>query len=557
MKMKAYEVVGEALASEGVDTIFGLMTSDNMGLLTHLVGRGFKVVRARTEHGAICMADGYARASGKLAVVTVGAGPSAGMTATALVTAQRRKTPLVLICGDVPITDRHHLKRFDQDAFFKNATGYCLSVASTRTIVEDTYQVLRHARSGAGPAVLNFPVDLLETDVDMEDIGADWRYMSPWRPPPVPIADPEAIDEVAALLAGAERPLLIAGRGAVAANAREAIMNCGKRVGALLGTSLQGQHYFDDDFYVGVVGGLGFGQAMQLVDQADVVIAIGAGLNVYTSHFGTLFPQAKTVQIDSRADAFGNMTPVDVPILGDARATIEAINAALERMGVSGRTGFRTEETRAEIAAARASVDANYTSSAGVMDPRELLDVLQKKLTKDRMDVVDAGHFMYFVVDRIKAAEPEQRIWTADFASIGVAVSIGIGVALGRPDLHAVVYVGDGGFMMSLLELDTAVRHRIPITMIVINDEAFGAEVRYLENRGVSYELACFKSPNLEMVVKGLGCEAVTVRSIPELEAACERIGKTEGPYVIDARIDLGVVHKHLGTRQSSAAASS
>jgi thiamine pyrophosphate-dependent acetolactate synthase large subunit-like protein len=157
-------------------------------------------------------------------------------------------------------------------------------------------------------------------------------------------------------------------------------------------------------------------------------------------------------------------------------------------------------------------------------------------------------------LDHIKAREPEDRIWTADFASIGIAISAAVGAAVARPDRHAVVYIGDGGFMMSLLELDTAVRLRIPMTVIVINDQAFGAEVRYLQNRKVSYDLACFPSPDLEMVVKGLGCEAITVRNAAELEAACERIGKSPVPYVIDARVDLMIAHRTFGTRQNSAA---
>src|SRR5690606_21642083 len=114
-KMRAYEVLGEAMLAEGVDTIFGLMTSDNMALLTHLADKGVRIVSTRTEHGAVCMADGYARVTGKVGVAAIGAGPSAGMAATALLTARRRKTPLVVVSGEVPTGERHHLKRFEQD----------------------------------------------------------------------------------------------------------------------------------------------------------------------------------------------------------------------------------------------------------------------------------------------------------------------------------------------------------------------------------------------------------------------------------------------------------
>ncbi|HSV83241.1 MAG TPA: thiamine pyrophosphate-binding protein [Ramlibacter sp.] len=554
MKMKAFEVVGEALAAEGVDTIFGLMTSDNMALFGHLAARGIKVVRARTEHGVICMADGYARATGRLGVASVGAGPSAAMTATALVTAQRRRSPLVVICGDVPVSNRHHLKGFDQEEYFRNAAGHCLTVASTRTVIHDTYQVLRRARSGSGPAVLNVPVDLLEAEVDMEDIGGDWRYMSPWTEPPAPVAPAASIEQVAQLLRESERPLILAGRGAAEAGARDAILRCAQKVGALLGTSVQGQYLFDHEFDVGVVGSLGFGPCMELVDQADLVVAVGAGFNVYTSSFLQLFPKAKLVHIDKRPEALGYMTPVDVAVLADARQAMEAVGEVLEQTVGEDRVGFRTEETRRQIAAARNSLKVDYVPGDKVLDPRQVLDLLQQRLPEKRMDVVDAGHFLFFVMDHIRSRSPQDRIWTADFASIGISLGAGIGAAVARPDRHVTVFVGDGGFMMSLLELDTAARHRIPMTVVVMNDEAYGAEVRYLENRKESYDLACFQTPDLEAVAKGLGCEAATVRTVGELEAACERIGRTEVPLVLDIRINPRVAHRHYVGRRNSAA---
>jgi len=142
--------------------------------------------------------------------------------------------------------------------------------------------------------------------------------MAPWVAPPQPAPDPKTIEEVAAILASAERPLLIAGRGAISSDARDEIIKCGDKIGALLGTTLQAQRFFDTDYDIGIVGSLGHGQAMQLVDEADAVVAIGSALNVYTSGFGQLFPKAKLVHIDNRPEAFGNMTPVDISPVADA-----------------------------------------------------------------------------------------------------------------------------------------------------------------------------------------------------------------------------------------------
>lgn len=556
MKMKSFEAIAEALALDNVEVMFGLMTSDNMALLTHLERRGVAIIRARTEHGAVCMADGYSRATGRLGVVSIGAGPSAAMAATALMTARRKRSRVAVICGEVPLADRYHLKRFDQEGFFLNTAGHCLTVNSLKTLIPDTYHVLRLARSG-GPAVLNVPVDLLESEIDMDDIGTNWRYMVPTVVPAPAKPSDDAVAQAADMLANAERPLILAGLGAIEADAGAAALECAGRIGALLGTSLQAQHYFDDDFCVGIVGGLGLGLSMELVDQADVVLGVGASLNVYTSSFGQLFPNAKLIQIDNRPDAFGRMMPVDLPILGDARLTLEAINRQLADSGVAGRVGFRTEDARGQIRTARSTISPVPEAQVEKLDPNKVFRLLQEVLPPERVDVVDAGHFMYFVVDYLKTISPKNRIWTADFASIGLSVASGIGAAVANPEGPVVIYVGDGGFMMSLLELDSAVRHALPVVVIVLNDEAYGAEVRYLENRGVDYKLACFPSPDIATVVSGLGCEARTVRSLAELRDACCLIGTCKKPLVIDVRIDVTVAHRHLSARVGSAAASS
>src|SRR6185437_702375 len=125
--MRVYEVVAEALLEQGVTTVFSLMTSDNMSMLGHLETKGVRIVRARTEYGAVCMADGYARETGDVGVVSIGAGPSAAMTGTALVTARKRRSPLVVIAGDTPPAQRHHLKHFAQHQFFEVTAGHCIS----------------------------------------------------------------------------------------------------------------------------------------------------------------------------------------------------------------------------------------------------------------------------------------------------------------------------------------------------------------------------------------------------------------------------------------------
>jgi acetolactate synthase I/II/III large subunit len=537
--MKGYEAIADGLIAEGVDTIFGLMAIDNMPFMTYLQAQGLRVIRARTEHGAICMADGYARTTGQPGVVSVGDGPGAAMTGTALLTARRRKSPLVLICGDTPALERHNIKQFDQDTFFEVTAGHCVSVADTGTIAEDLGKVFRHVRSGLGPSVLNCPLNLFE-----EEITRSWNY----KPAPRPIRqrpDPQAVEQAVATLADAQRPVILAGRGAVAADAKDELLRCAERIGALLGTSMQAQGLFGDDPHsLGIVGGLSSPATVNKVTQADAILAVGASLNPFTTGFGRLFPKAKIIHVDDQSASIGSVTPVNVAIVGDAKATVAEINQALDRHGVTGRQGFRTGENRAASAADRARAIPEYSAKSGVIDPREFLDIVDQGMPLDRTIVTDAGHAMFFVADHITPHDPTDRVWGADFAAMSVGIPLGIGAALGRPRKHTVVFVGDGGFMMSLPELDTAVREELPMTVVVLNDEAFGAEVHYLENWGLPTDIAFFKTPELAAVAASLGCESTVVRDHTDAKAAVQRIGTTTGPYVIDARTDVSVVHR-------------
>jgi thiamine pyrophosphate-dependent acetolactate synthase large subunit-like protein len=497
------------------------------------------------------MADGYARATGRAGVVSIGAGPSVAMTGTALVTARKRRSSLVVIAGDAPTGERHHLKHFDQHDFFENTAGHCITVVAARDVVVDTFDVFRRAMSGAGPGVLNIAVDLLESDVDYSEIADLGRFMTAAvRPEPtVPAAG--AVARAVDLLRSAQRPVIVAGRGATDERSHELMQAIGERIGALFGSSLQGQYLFGGPYDVGIIGTLGTSSSIRAMTETDCALVVGAALNGYTAGHGQLFGDAKIIHIDRRPEAFGAETPVDLALCGDAAETLALIYAAL---GVDEtRRGFRDSELVAEIAADSRAID-EYEPVEGRLDQRLVLDTLGAALPTARRVVVDAGHFAFFVIDHVKLASPVERIWTGDFASIGLSVSVGIGVATAAPDAATVVFVGDGGFAMSLPEVDTAVRHRIPITFVVMDDEAYGAEVRYLENRGEDDHLARFVSPNWAGIAAAYGCRAVTVRDVEELKAAGELIGRVDGPLLIDVKVDSTVVNRQFRGRTTSAA---
>ncbi len=533
--MKGYEGIAQALKVEGIDTVFGLMAIDNLPLIAELKASGIHVIRARTEHGAISMADGYSRATGKVGVVSVGDGPGAAFTANGLLTALRRRSPIILISGDTPVSEiGSNLKHFDQAAFFTATAGHCHEVMSGHSLASDLAQVFQRARSGVGPSVLNCPLNVFE-----DDLPEAWSYAPlPGAAPTIP--DESLVRQAADLLAGARRPLILVGRGALDDEVLDEIDHCATALGALVGTTVQAEGALrDNPGQLGVIGGLATPATRELVNTADVVLAVGAGLNAFTTDFGRVFTSATIIRIARDTSSLDESIPVALRIEADTLDTMRALSAELGERQLEPRTA-------AEAPPRTAIQDVDPISDAAdVIDPRTFLDIFDRVTAGPRMVVTDAGHAMFFVLDRVHPQDGGERIWGGDYAAMTVGIPIGIGAAIGNPDRRTFAFLGDGAFIMSPSELDTAARERVPLTIIVMNDLAYGAEVHYLSNWGLEPDLALFPTtPDVQAVARAMGCEAITVRDAGSAERALTLAMTTTGPLVLDVRIAGNVRHR-------------
>ena len=544
--MYAYEAIASALAAEGVELAFGLLGSDIYDLAAEMVEKwGMKFINNRNEHGAAAMADGYARVRGTPGVCMVTSGPGLTNAATALTTAYNRRSPVLCIVGETARTVRRDNKTMDQRRVAEATAGAFFPVRHRDTIGEDVQLAFRHIRSGHGPAVLSVPRDIMYGELEKE---WDYHPSSEVMPPPHRLhPDPSLVAWAASILAEAERPVILIGRGAVVSEAGEEIEALAEKMGALLTTSLQGRGYLGDHpFHVGIAGGYATDVGQSLLTEADCVIGVGASLNMHTTDSGLLFPGARFIHIDTDPGRIGDTTPVALGIVGDAQATVAALNHHMEAEGFAQKKGFWNADVRETIAAARMKQEVSYVQAPDTIDPRQLVAEIDKVLPKNRIVVTDGGHFKSFVAPIISLPDPLSLVWTLDIGSIGMGLPISIGAALGRPDRHVVAFLGDGGFMMGTEELDTAVRHRIPITVVVMNDNSFGAEVHYAEQRELPYSFVLFDNPELAELARALGATGLTVRGVEDLDTVAEYVGKGDRPVLIDAKINRSVVHKIL-----------
>ena len=349
--MRVAEAVGRALAALGVDAVFGLLGSGNLTVTNALRDAGVPFYAARHEGGAICMTDGYARVSGRLAACSVHQGPGLTNAITGLTEAAKSRTPLLVLAADVPAAALRSNFRIDQAGLVEAVGAVAERVHGPATAMADVARAVRRARIERRAVVLMLPLDVQAAECD------------PSLPPPLPpLAPPQpgSIDTLASFLADAERPAIIAGRGAVLAGAGPALRRLGELTGAVLATSAVANGLFaGDPFAVGIAGGFSSPLAARLLGEADAVVAFGAALNQWTTRHGTLIgPDARVAQVDLDADALGAHRPIELGVIGDARATAEALVAALDarssRRAASAST-VAARDSRAPAAAPRRS----------------------------------------------------------------------------------------------------------------------------------------------------------------------------------------------------------
>lgn len=528
--MKVRSHIAEAIAAEGVDTVFGLLGEANLRIVHELVERfGVRFVAARHEHAAVAMADGYARAGASAALCSVTRGPGLAQTASALTTAAHARSPVVMLAGDTAATGRHQALSTDQRGFALATAGAIRDVRSAGTATEDVRSAFRHVRTGAGPIVLNVPTDVQEAEAPPE---------SPDRPstadlpgPGVVDPCPEAVGRALAAIEGAHRPVILAGRGAVRSGARAELVALSHRLGAPLCTSLLAQSWFADEPHnIGLCGGFAAEETRAVLMDSDLVLCFGASLNRFTTHHGALVPARSLVRVDDDPTVHGDRTPSSVPVLGDCRRTARALLDGLDE-------GARNPWTP-RTAPGCLDGDGPFPDTAKGLDPRQVALSAERLLPTDRNLVVGVGHYSGWAVRRISVPHPDRLVLPWDFGAVGMGLPTAIGVATARPEPLTVLVEGDGGIMMTLGELDTLRRSGNRIVALIFDDRAYGAELHVLNASGDDAAITTFDGPPIAATARGMGLGASEVYDTAELECALAEAARASGPVVIVARVN-------------------
>ncbi len=531
--MLVSEVAGRALHQQGVDIVFGLMGSGNLAVTNALVAAGARFCSSRHEGGAVSMADGYARVSGRLPAVSVHQGPGLTNTVTALTEAAKSRTPLIVLAADTPAAQIRSNFRIDQDALVESVGAVAERVHGAATVVADVERAVRRARVERRAVVLMLPLDVQAEEAEPRPpLGL---MLSPARP--------GDLSSAVGALSRAKRPAIIAGRGAVLAGAGPALRQLGELTGALLATSAVANGLFAGDPYdLGISGGFSTPLAQRLLAESDVVIAFGASLNLWTTRHGALIgPDAIVIQVDRDEAAFSAHRHAHVTVHGDARTTAEQLVLEFSERALDRERGRRTPELAAEIAARRWR-DEPYEESKDWVDPRTLSIALDEILPLERTVTVDSGAFMGWPAMYLRVPDEHGFVFPQAFQCVGLGLGSAIGAAIARPDRLSVAAVGDGGLLMALPELETLGRLKPKLLVVVYNDAAYGAEVHHFRPLGWPVELAQFPPTDFAALARAAGCEGVT----NDLDAVREWLKNPERPMVLDAKVDPDICAEWL-----------
>lgn len=515
-------------AAYGVDTVFGMAGTMTVELYRGIGLAGIRHVQCRNEQGASLMADGYARSSGKPGVCTIIAGPGVTNAATGIAQAYCDSQPMLVLSG--ACATRTHGKGWgavheltDQSAVTAPFTAFSAMVRYPEEVPELMARAFGVFRGGRPrPVHLSLPRDVLP-----ELVEGGW---TPRRAPSLPRPDPAAIEEAAALLARARRPLIMVGGGAVGAGAP--LTAIAEQLGAPVLSTNAGKGILPESHPLSMGCSIVQQGSQQALAAADVVLLVGSEVGQGDHFLPKLDIPGEIVRIDIDPAELTSMYAAAVPIQADARAALTALAASLAaRRPLAQRPeGERwAREVRAGNAARMTPVEKQHA---------RVWQSLRRALPADAIVMGDASQIVY--TGSFSMPMEQERCWyySGTYCSLGVAVPMAIGAKIGAPHRAVIAVAGDGGIMFTVNELATAVEERLALPVIVWNNDALKEIVDQMDRRQIPRIGVEPKSPDFLRLAEGLGCRACRPAGAEDLERAVREALLADRPTLIEVRQD-------------------
>lgn len=537
-KLSGGHAVVSVLEKEGVKKAFCVPGESYLGVIDGLYEHPeIQLISTRHEGGASFMAEAYAKASGDVGVCMATRGPGATNLSIGLHTAMQDSTPVVALIGQVerPFLHKEAFQEVDFEAYFSHLCKWSVEIDSADRIPELLHRAFYVARSGRpGPVVVSLPHDMLE-DMMMYETSAPIRVNRP-------IADEETVKEVLGHLNKAKRPIIIAGGGVISAHAEEEFKQFVEQLNVPVASAFRRFNVLENN-HKNYAGWLGFGLDSNLVDyiqSADVVVALGTRLSqVTTQDYSLLNNNSTLIQIDICDSTIGKSYEVDLGVISDAKGFLKAALKLIDQNSCS----ERAELVKAchEVYLKSATLPAPKNSE-GFAELNSVLADLNKLVPENSILTSDAGNFYGWMAKYFRFTATKKYIGPTSGA-MGYGLPGALGAKVANPDHTVISFSGDGGFMMTIQELETAVRENIKVISIVVNNNMFGTIRAHQEIHFPGRVLGTpLTNPSFSEVAKLYGCNGVTVTKNADFASVFKEALASDKPYVIEIQTDPSIL---------------
>ena len=549
VKLSGGQAAIEALKAEGVGHVFGLIGSATMEMFDALYDADtISFIGVHDERTGTHMADGYARATGRAGVILAGQnGPGATNLVTGLAQAKAAFSPVVSIAGALSSGHvyRDAFQEVDQQALFAPITKKTWTVTQTERVPEMFREAFRTALSPRrGPVQINLPRDVLSGQAEFDDFQAPEQY----RAHDVPAAAQERIEQAAALLMKAARPVIVTGGGIKNTGGHAQALALAEHLHAPIVTAPgHGDAIpFGHTLNAGQMGPRGNPVASRLVKEADVILALGTrlGFNSTFYSYDNINKDADIIQVELEPTAIGRYFPVAIGIWADAATAANQLREALGTLKAKAEVQAWTTALKSERSAYLEKRDAEANTTDHPIQPSGLFKELRNVLPEDAAVTMDAGTLCLQATDALNYHQPPALFTPLDFGLVGFSFACGLGIKVGRPERSVVSLMGDGGFGMTLSELSTAVDHGINTVTIVMNNQCWGAEKAYQRDFfGERYIGADVSSPPFDKVAELYGAAGFKADSLSQVGEAVHAALTCGKPAVVDIAVDPAALY--------------
>jgi acetolactate synthase-1/2/3 large subunit len=538
--MRAADALCEALKAEGVEHVFGIPGGANLPTYDAIYDAEFTHIQARHEQGAGHAAEGYAKASGRVGVAFATSGPGATNLVTAITDAMLDSVPTVFITGQVR-TDLIGTDGFQE----ADVTGITLPIVKHSFLVTDPRQIPEYIHAAfhiastgrPGPVLVDVPQDLSRAEIEYEP--AEGRPNLPGYKPPTE-GNIKQIRLAAKALANAQRPVVYAGGGIVNANASAELIDFATSDKLPVTLTVMGLGAFPapHDQWLGMLGMHGTRTANYAMDNADLILAIGARFDDrITGKLSEFAPRAKFVHVDIDPAEISKNVPAHIPIVGDAKDVLAKLTREYRALKAD---SARLDDWWKQIRAWQAEYPLGYEdSSDSEIKPQFMVEAMYEATEGEAIITSDVGQHQMWAAQYYHFSEPRQWINSGGLGTMGFGLPAAIGAKVARPDDTVVCLAGDGSLVMVCQEFATAAVHDIPVKVFLMNNGHFGMVRQWQElfwdGRYSSVEMG--DSPDWVKLAEAFGWAAMRCADKRQLKDAMRATLDAKGPALLDVQV--------------------